>query len=353
LVPATIASAGWWFLIAQILRGPTTNSSTGYALLATTGALAFVMVGVMNGVALLSAYLIRSTRWQAVAAIVIALPILAFLHFSWWIFGAMVASALGMWSAMVTTTHDVRSRLNVRPWASLAAGSTAIVLGTMTALALIIGNQVVGVNQTPQQRVDRLVSGLAVTIEQGLQTALPGVTPTMTIDQAIGTKLPSAESLLHSIGVTDTLSSNQEEQLSKQLRDNFGINADFQAGQTKFQLTTQLQSLLQQYEGQSVDEIRKQLSERVGITLRGSQTVHESLLEVINHQVEAPALKFASYFGLVAAGAAWVLLRLFAPFFTWAAVLCGAGWFWVLRMTKATTIQRRVEEVEHLDWRGK
>lgn len=310
------------------------------------------MVGAMNGVALLSAYLIRSAPWQWCAALLISLPVLAFFHLTWWIVAATFINAFGVWSAMRATSHDVASRLVVRPWASVSAGSSSIVLATMIALSLIIGNQVVGLHQTPQQRVDRLVTGLVSVLERGLSTTLRGVTPNMTIDQAISTKLPSAESLLHSLGITEQLSPNQQEQLSQRLQDNLGINAEFQSGQTTTQLTKEVSSVLQQYEGQSISEIRKQLSLRVGIPLQGNQTVHDALLQAIRHQVEKPALRFASYFGLVAAVTALLLLRLFSYFFSWATIVCGTIWYWILRRFRIVTIQQRVEEVEHLDWRG-
>jgi hypothetical protein len=315
-------------------------------------ALAFIVVGGMNGISLLSAYLVRSWKWQGVMALAISSPIVAFFHFSWWILVAMLVSMACIWVGLMTTTHDVVSRVAVRPWATLAAGSSAMVLGTITSLALIVGNQVFSVQQSPEQRVDRLINGSAVAIEQVLLKQLPGVTASMTINQAIRSQLPTAESLLENIGITETLSPQQESQLTKEVQNAFGITQGFQAGQTKAQLVKELDAVIFQYENQSIDEIRKQISDRVGISLRGTETVHQALREAIAFRVQSPALRYASFFGIAAAAAAWLLLRIFSPFFAWAAVLAGAFWFWFLRFIRRIGVNTRVEEIQHLDWRN-
>lgn len=298
---------------------------------------------------LLSAYLIRSRWWQGVVALGLALPLFVFFGLSPWSGLAFAAAVAGWWAGAWAVEKEIVNRISVQPWSSLQSGTSVAVLGLTTSMALLFGLSVTAGSISPTERVTQLVGQTVEIVEKFVQPMYPSIKASMTIDQAIGTQLPSADKVLNSVGITDRLSAEQQPKLQQAL-DTYGINTSIANGTSRADVEKKLQELFSQYQQQAVNQVRDQLGKQLKIPLRGEETVDTALRAAVYQQVSGPALKYAKLFGIVAAVTAWLLLRIFAPFFQWAAIFGGWIWYRMLRGLKIAHIGRRMEEVEHFEW---
>jgi len=349
-VPAIIASVVWWSLLNEVLAGGLHLTALSSGETIVFALVALVAFGCMAGILLLAGFLIRSRRWRLGLSVITSLGLLFFFPLSWWTLAAGFVSSLAGYTAMHMTARDAESRRRVHPWMSMMPGAGIAVLGMITAVSLLFGASVERDALTPQERVHKLAAEAAKIIEHSATPIFPNITPDQTVDEAIGSQLPNGRDLLEKLGLRETLSSAQATQLNRQLRDDFGIEASIRSGQTSTDTEKQLDTLLQSYRSQAIQEVRQQLGDRVGVTLQGNQTITEALQSLILQFIEKPALEYQRFFGFAAAIAAWLLLRLFSIFFEWGTMVAGWVWYHALHLLKRVHITEHVEEIQQLEW---
>lgn len=329
IVPGLGGAVWWWWGISQFVTGQVDLSTNILANISRPAIQALLGLGLWLGSASLSTYL---SPWRSIrftSAVLVALPVLAFFPLTLWTGAAAIVMAVGLAWNYEQMFGDVHNRLLVQPWQTINQNLSVALSAIMIAVAILSYQQVT--KNAPNSAASTLkLSGQIVTAaEQFLPSVYKGYTPTMTVDELIGSQLPTADKILADINFDQlTNQAIQQQALDQKLKD-IGINPnavhlDVRQGQAA--LRDQLTAELNKYRQDSIAEIRQQLADRFGLTLTGREAMHDVLTQYVDHQLTTSLGRFTNFLPLLLAVGVFLLLRLFSFIYTW--LIVGWGWAW-------------------------
>lgn len=349
--PGLVGATLWWWGMSQFVTGQINLSGNPFANISRPAVVALVGLALWLGSSLLTVYLAPRSSLRVVLAILLSLPLLLFFPLTLWTGLAILATAVGLVWSMEQAWADSRNRLTVQPMQTINQNLSVVLSGAMIAVAIVSYQQV---HRSSSTVTTARLSGQTVTIvEQFLPRIYSGYRPTMTVDELIGSQLPSAASLLQSINF-DQLSSQAAKQqaLNQKIRDlgldpnDLKIDTTLNPNVLRQQLDRQLNAARQQ----TITEARQQLADRFNLKLQGTEQIHDVLSTYVNQQLTTSLGRFVTFLPLLLAVGVFLLLRLFSFLFTWLIV----GWGWLLAsllrwlgiiLTKTTTVP-----AQHLEW---
>lgn len=353
LAPSVIGGAAFWFFVQQALRGHLVFHETALINIGLFFLLGLVCLAVWLGPLLLIPYVgyWRSVRFMAV--FIATVPMLFFFPLQIWT-GASFVLLLGcmVWG-MESIADDMHNRLSVQPMLSLPRGITFVIFSVLLAVSLLYYQQLRGSSNTTEELSNRFIDQTVTLSERALPFAYKDYKVGMTVDELIGAQIPTADAILKDINF-DAFSNQTEQQkaLEQKLNDlgldSSAVNVDVKQGEA--QIKAEIDAKLQEYRAQTIDQAREELTQRLGITLKGSDTVHDALTRVIGKQFDAYVRRWVTFVPVLLALVLFFVLRFFTSLLQ--AVVVWFGWLYlrICRALKVVVITHQTVPAEKVEW---
>ncbi len=354
IIPSLLGALGWWWGMSQFVSGQVNITTNAVQNVSRPAVIAILGLGLWLGAGLLTTYLSPQRRVRWVVAAAISLPLLAFFPLTLWTLVAVVATGAGLAWAFDQTFADSHNRLTVQPFQTLNVGLSSAVVAALVAVSVLSYQQVRGNEQSHQATLARLSESMVTLTEQFLPSIYHGYQPTMTVDQLIGSQLPDADTILNDIHFDQLANQAAKQQALNQKIEHIGLDPNqihLDLRQDTAALRVQLSHQLATYRQKAIDQARDKLSQQLGLTVSGTEAVHQALTDLVSQKLSTAFGRYVSVIPIILAIGVFLLLRLFSFLYTW--VILGFGWslYRFLRLSKIVSLETTTVPAQHLEWR--
>lgn len=352
-IPSLIGGSVWWLVVQQALRGHVAFNQAALA-----NVFMFIFLGLLSltiwlAPTLLVAYVgkWRSVRYTAVLAATI--PILFFFPWQLWTGLAWLILLLGLWWGMETAADDAHNRLTIQPMRTLPHAMPAVIFGVIIAVSLLYYQQLRASASTAEELSRRLIDQTVTLTERVMPAVYKDYRSDMTVDQLIGAQLPNAEKILSDIHFNELTSQADRQRALEETLSSIGYSPNelnLNLKQSEEDLRRQLDLKLQEFRDQTIDQARQELGERLDVTLKGNETMHEVLRNIIGRQFDRYVRRYVTIVPALLAVALFFILRVATSLFQ--AVVVWMGWL-LLRLyrgLKVLSVTHQTVPAEKLDW---
>lgn len=353
LLPSFVGGSAFWFFVQQALRGHVIFTTVPLVSLGVFFLLGLLCLGLWLGPLLLVPYV---APWRAVRVTIAAcsvVPLVPFFPLYWWTLGAGVIVVVLIAWALEFINDDMHNRLTVQPLLSLPRGIPFIIIGVLTAISLLYYQQLRSSHATTDDLSNTLIDQTVTIAERALPTLYHDYEPGMSIDQLIGAQMPTADSILNEIQFTNLPTTAQkQEALSKKLQD-LGIDANDAAintAQSQAIVKAELEARLAEFRAQTIDATRRELEQRLGVSVSGSDSVHDVLKRLVGKQFNTYVSRWVQFVPMLLALALFFILRIFTSLFQAVVVWCGWLYLKLCRGLNLVSVTHQTVPAERLQW---
>lgn len=316
LGPSLLGGLSFWLIVLAVLHGGVKWQVADLGAIIGFVALAMVTAALWLSPLLISPYLVSRRLVQAAICTVASLPILFFFPLTWWTGLAYAVCLCGLWWGLWQGQSEADNRLQIRPYHLLNRMAPLAMMVVMVVVSILYYQQLRASTSSPQQLAQRLVGQTVSIAERFLPLVYQTYQADMTVDQFLVSQVPDTSTILKSLNVN----------IPESVPDPTFTHAE-------------------------LDQARNELSQRLGLTLRGDESMHQALVEFVSKQYQPYINRYLNFIPSLLAVALFFLLRIFSIFFQWAIVAFGWLLYRLLRFVGVVRIDHLTVPAERLRWR--
>lgn len=353
LAPSVIGASAFWFFVQQALRGHVVFNEIALVNIGLYFLMGLICLAIWLGPLLLIPYVgsWRSVRFVAVC--IAAVPLLIFFPLQLWTFVSFALLIGCITWGMESVADDMHNRLSVQPMLSLPRGITFVIFSVLLAISLLYYQQLRGNSKSTDELSNRFIDQTVTLSERALPFAYKEYKVGMTVDELIGAQIPTADAILKDINFDAfTNKTQQQDALEKKLTDlgldTSAVNVDVKQGEA--QVKAEIDAKLKEFRAQTIDQARDELAQRLGIPMKGTDTVHDSLTLIIGKQFDAYVRRWVTFVPVLLALVLFFVLRFFTSLLQ--AVVVWFGWLYLraCRALKVIVITHQTVPAEKVEW---
>ncbi len=351
-LPSVVGSALSWFLVQQALRG-----HVNFTALPWLTALLFSLFGLaalalwISPILLLNYLSPRIVRYSV--AVVITIPMLVFFPMHIWTWVAVTVMVIGIGWGNELMANRVHDQLSIKPQRTFPTAVPMIVLCILLAISVLYYQQIRAGRETADELSQHLIDQTTTLTEKAMPLIYKNYSSDMTVDELLGAQLPTADSIFSDIQFDSLNTQTQKQQALEQKLVAIGltpseVNIDLKKNEAD--IRRQIDERIAQYRKQTIDQARKELGARFNVVLKGDETMHKVLTDIVGRQYNQHFQRYATVVPIVLAAALFFLLRIGTSLFQ--AIIVWGGWLFlkIYRWLRVLTITHQTVPAEKMEW---
>ncbi len=283
----------------------------------------------------------RINRYGMIA--LASLSMFLFFQPSLWSFFAFVLFFVGLFGYHYSVQADTASRINAVPLYTIAAGLGNIILVLIASVSLLYYSTYATRPYALDDIRTTLRDSIVSTTLSTLENRVPGFSESMTVDQVIANLLTgriSANFLPDFSGSdvqNDPAYQDQINQLKDTLRQQPGNQItpeqlDAAVKNQQSQVYEVVTSQLSEVERQLIGQVRNDISDSIGIELRGDESIKSAFQKITDRKVITIIEPYLHYAPIVFSASLFLLMYVFSFLYRYLTRGFGLLWYGVLRL---------------------
>lgn len=354
VAPSLIGATVWWMMVGLTIHGQVGWQSSGSYMLLAFIACAILALGLNVSALFLTSFLTGHWGIQIIASLLAVAPLFFFFPLTLLTGIAFGLAGLGLWWGMRTSHKEAENRLTVRPAALVGFVMPAVLVLMFAATAVLYDQRLQGSSRTTNELTDRLVEQTVTITERFMPLVYKQYKPDITVDDLIGSQLPTGTEILKNVDLQNLVSTADRQAVLRQRLEQFGVDpntVNVDVKQSQAAIAAALDVELNSIRSQAIGQARDQLGQRLGLTIRGDERIHDVLLAFINRQYTQYVRQYVRIIPPILALGLFLILRTFAGLFSWIAQMCAWALWGILKAGRLISVEPETAPVERAHWR--